>query len=178
MFKVVTAKDGREVVIRSIVPSDIKRAKEFADCLNSVVAEGIYIIFNKKCTTEEEKEWIKKAIVRVRDDHFTFIVECGGKIVGTATIAREIGTMSHVAAAGMMIRKGYREIGIGSRLMQTMIDTAKLMKVKLIKLDVFATNKRAWNMYKKFGFKQVGRIQKHDNLKGKLVDRIILVKKM
>jgi RimJ/RimL family protein N-acetyltransferase len=178
MFKIVTAKDGRKVVIRSIVPSDIKRAKEFADCLNSVIAEGIYIIFTKKCTVKGEKEWIKKAIARVREDHFTFVAECDGKVVGTATIAREIGTMSHVATAGLMIRKGYREIGIGSMLMQALVKTAEQMKVKIFKLDVFATNKRAWNLYKKFGFKQVGRIQKHDNLKGKLVDRIILIKKM
>ena len=178
MFKIVIAKDGRKVVIRSIVPSDIKRAKEFTNSLNSVIAEGIYILFTKKCTVEEEKEWIKKAIARVRDDHFTFVAECDRKIVGTATIAKEIGTMSHVATIGVMIRKGYREMGIGSMLMQALIDTAQQMKVKIVKMDAFATNKRALNLYKKFGFKQAARIPRLIKLKGKLVDNIILIREL
>jgi len=178
VFKIITAKDGRKVVLRSIVASDVKRAKEFVDCLNSVISEGTYILFTDKLSVDAEKEWIKGAIARVRNNHFTFIAECEGKIIGTATLAQDIGTIKHVATAGLMIQKGYREMGIGSEMMKILIETAKHIKVKLVKLNVFGTNKRAQSLYKKFGFKEVARISKLNNFKGKFVDDIIMIRKM
>ncbi|HEY8804088.1 MAG TPA: GNAT family N-acetyltransferase, partial [Clostridium sp.] len=58
---------------------------------------------------------------------------------------------------GIMIHKAYQNKGVGTTLMNALIDVADnwLMLVR-IELTVFEDNERAINLYKKFGFEQEG----------------------
>jgi ribosomal protein S18 acetylase RimI-like enzyme len=83
---------------------------------------------------------------------------------------------SHVGEFGISIRKEYRGIGIGKRLMKTTLNLAKRrLRPKIIRLSVFENNKIVQNLYKKFGFKKVAKIPKQIQYKGKLTDEIIMI---
>jgi len=63
-------------------------------------------------------------------------------------------------------------------MMKTLIDQARKMGLKILTLTVFATNKIAIHVYKKVGFKEVGRIPKAIYRNEKYIDRIIMVKEI
>jgi len=178
VFKIFTAKNGKEFVIRSIVASDLSRVKEYTDYMDSVIAEKDYILLKKKVSLEEEIKFIKKAIIGPEKDSYTFVVECDKKIVGTTTTNKKMGVMDHIASTGFVIRKEYRSIGIGNEMIKIAIATAKKMKCKILELEVFSTNKRAISLYEKFGFKKVARLPKTIQRRGKLIDEFIMFKEL
>jgi len=51
-------------------------------------------------------------------------------------------------------------------------------KPKIIRLNVFPTNKPAISLYRKFGFKKVAKIPKQISYLGKLIDEIIMLRRL
>jgi len=70
------------------------------------------------------------------------------------------------------VKNGYRRIGIATKLMEVLVREAKKHGLKLIVLDVYENNYPARALYKKFGFKEVGRVPKAIFWKGEYVDEI------
>ena len=64
--------------------------------------------------------------------------------------------MSHRAELAMTVKKAYWNQGIGSMLMEHLIQYAKEHGIELIYLDVRADNHAAIHLYEKFGFQQTG----------------------
>ena len=54
------------------------------------------------------------------------------------------------------VRREYRRRGIGELLLISTIDLAKEMKASIMTLEVRASNLTAQNLYRKYGFEQVG----------------------
>jgi L-phenylalanine/L-methionine N-acetyltransferase len=63
----------------------------------------------------------------------------------------------HSGSIGIMVHKDYQNIGIGTALMEAVIDIADnwLMLVR-VELTVFEDNERAIHLYGKFGFEKEG----------------------
>jgi ribosomal protein S18 acetylase RimI-like enzyme len=61
---------------------------------------------------------------------------------------------------GIGIKSPYRGIGIGTIIMEMLIEESKKAGLKVLVLDVFDTNRIARKFYEKIGFKEVGRIPK------------------
>jgi ribosomal protein S18 acetylase RimI-like enzyme len=80
--------------------------------------------------------------------------------------------MSHVGGFGIAIKQGYRGIGLGTRMMQTLIEESRKAGLKIVVLEVFDTNEIAKRLYRKMGFKEAGRIPKGVYKNGKYVDSI------
>ena len=93
------AKNGCIILIRPLVLTDLKRAKDITDFFNSIVAEKDFIAFKKKKTVEEEIRFIKKYIENPEKDYFCLIAECNNKIIGTAGLDR----MPEVSAVFVLI---------------------------------------------------------------------------
>lgn len=79
---------------------------------------------------------------------------------------------------GIAIRNGYRDIGIGTKMLETLILHAEKMGLKILTLTVFSTNKRAKYVYEKIGFKETGRIPNELYKNEKYIDHIIMVKEL
>ena len=56
----------------------------------------------------------------------------------------------------LAVRKRYRRRGIGELLLISIIDLAKELKASIMTLEVRASNLPAQNLYRKYGFTQVG----------------------
>lgn len=91
---------------------------------------------------------------------YYFVAKCGNEIVGFAgilTIIDEIHIMN------IVVRKNKRNLGIGSLLLEKIIDFAKLHNAASITLEVNEKNTYAIKLYEKYNFKQVGLRKKYYN---------------
>ncbi len=164
------AKDGREVVLRSIRWEDLDDCIEF---INSLVQEGVDILVDTKVSREEEADWLGKRLARAdKGEIIDVIAEVDSKVVANSEVEKRSGLMSHVGYLGIGIKADYRGIGIGSQIMQTLKEESKKAGLKILVLDAFATNKTAQALYRKMGFQDAGRIPKAIFKNGKYIDLI------
>lgn len=75
-------------------------------------------------------------------------------IVGFASIWKSIDD-AHIT--NIVTHKQYRNIGIGSKLLEKLINMAKDYKVKSLTLEVNEENIQAQSLYKKYQFKVLGK---------------------
>ena len=171
------SKDGRDVLIRSATIQDanatlnIKRLSILEEIHQLVTPEEF------KTTLEGEEKWIEKhienpyyvAIIAVLDDEIVGLIDFSNG-------PKE--RISHTGDFGMSVDKSARGLGIGTILLQVLIDWSKTTdKIEKINLRVHADNTPAIGLYKKMGFEIEG-VQKRD-LKygpGKYVDTVFMGK--
>ena len=171
-----TAKDGKRVVLRSIKWEDLDDCLDF---INSLVEEGAEILRDTTVTREEEADWLGARLARIEKRQLIDVVaEVDGKMVANSEVEKRSGFMSHVGYVGIAIKSGYRGIGIGTKLIQTLAKEAKKEGLKVLVLDVFDINKPAKALYTKMGFKEVGRIPKGVFKNGKYIDIIRMTREL
>jgi RimJ/RimL family protein N-acetyltransferase len=104
----------------------------------------------------------------------TLVAIVDGTIVGNLNVwPTGLHKMKHLREISMLIVKGYREIGVGTALMDYGLNWARRKKdIEKIVLGVFSSNKRAYGLYKKFGFKVEGVLKRQHILKGKYADEL------
>ena len=171
-----TARDGREVILRTPKWEDLD---DFMEYINALVEEGANIVRNQKVTREQEADWLRKKLVLLeKGEEFDLVAEVDGKAIALAELQRKKGYSSHVGGIAIGIHRKYREIGIGTQLMKSLISQAKTMKLKILTLEVYSTNKRAIHVYEKLGFKETGRIPKGLFRNGKYIDQVVMVKEL
>jgi L-amino acid N-acyltransferase YncA len=164
------AKDGREVVLRSIRWEDLDGCVEF---INSLVEEGADILVDTKVSREDEADWLGKRLARaVKGEIIDIIAEVDGKMVANSEVEKRSGLMSHVGSLGIGIKADYRGIGIGTQVMQALKEESRKAGLKVLVLDAFATNKTAQALYRKMGFQDAGRIPKAICKNDKYIDLI------
>ena len=170
---------GRKILIRKVSKGDILRAKPFLDFVNSVVEEDAKISINKKLTLKDEKDYLRKTLESIEKKRKVYLIaECDGQVVGSTDIELGRFRQNHIGGFGIMIRGGYRGIGLGTCLMREILKLAKKElrpAPKIINLSVCANNKPAIGLYKKMGFKAVARIPKQLQYKGKLIDEVVML---
>ena len=100
------------------------------------------------------------------------------KIIGTAGLTIPANSrLRHSAGIGIMAHKDYQNQGVGTKLMEAIIDIADnwLMLVR-VELTVFADNEKAINLYKKFNFEIEGTKKKAGIRNGEYVDELIMAR--
>jgi ribosomal-protein-alanine N-acetyltransferase len=77
---------------------------------------------------------------------------------------------AHIIAIG--VRDGYRRLGIGEGLLIATIELAQILDANVVTLEVRASNEVAQELYKKYGFRVVGRRPRYYSSDGE--DAIIM----
>ncbi|MFZ0965758.1 MAG: GNAT family N-acetyltransferase [Candidatus Bathyarchaeia archaeon] len=168
------AKDGRKVVLRTPKWEDLD---DFLEIINSLVEERADILRTERVSKEEEIDFLSKVLSRLeKDEMFYLVAEVDGKVVAVSEISKRGGYEQHVGVIGIAIRNGFRNLGIGTEIMKTLVEQAQKMGLKVLTLSAFATNKPAIHVYEKVGFVQTGTIPKKHFKEGKYIDEIILTK--
>jgi putative acetyltransferase len=84
------------------------------------------------------------------------------KVVGMISVHAFQGRRSHVGSLGIFVHDDYQNQGIGSQLMQAVIDLAfNWLNLKRLELTVYTDNKNAIHLYEKYGFEIEGTMQKY-----------------
>lgn len=78
--------------------------------------------------------------------------------------------MSHRAELGISVLKRYWNNGIGSALMEKIIDYAKQHDIEIINLEVRSDNMSAIHLYEKYGYKKTGTIPAFFKINKEYVD--------
>jgi len=171
---------GKKIQIRKLSKNDLRNVKKFQDFINSLVKEGAQITIVKNKSLKEEINWLNSHLKNIKEAKGVFLIaEAENKLVGNTEITLNEGRQSHIGILGISIRKDYRGIGLGKYLMKEILKLAKKeLKPgpKIIRLSVFPSNKPAIQLYKKFGFKEVARIPKQIQYKGKLIHELVMIK--
>lgn len=174
-IRTFSVKDGREVDLRTPTWNDLD---DLLALINSLVEERADILIDEKLSRGEEIDWLSTTLARLeKDETFHLVAEVNRKVVGSADFGRKTrGYDKHVGMLGIVIGNGYRDLGIGTEMMKTLIEHARAVGLKLLTLSVYATNGRAKHLYQKLGFVETGRIPKKFLKEGKYVDEITMAK--
>ncbi|HEX9261156.1 MAG TPA: GNAT family N-acetyltransferase [Candidatus Bathyarchaeia archaeon] len=174
ILKNFNAKDGRNVILRTPRWEDLD---DLMELINSLVEEEAEILVTQKFTREAEAEWLHRALSRLEKDELFFLVaEVEKKAVASSDFQIQGEDAEHVGEIGIIVRNGYRNLGIGSEIMNTLLEQAATFGLRTVTVNVFATNKRAMHLYEKVGFVQTGRTPKKHFRQGKFIDEIIMTK--
>lgn len=115
-----------------------------------------------------------------KDNVYCILAEVDGKVIANSELRKRRGDASHVGEIGIAVKDGYRDIGLGTEMLKTLISQAKMTSFKLLILNVYSSNERAIHVYKnkKVGFTEIGRIPKGLFKNGNYLDDIILGNKI
>lgn len=167
------AKDGREVVLRYPAFEDVD---DYLELINSLADEDAPILHTKRLERDEEVQWLGKALIDLeRGKRVMICAEVEGKVVANCDLTRRSGARSHTGEVGLVVRRGFRDLGIGTALLRLLVDQARGMGIELLVLGVFAGNERARHVYEKVGFREVGCIPREFLKNGRYIDHVRMV---
>lgn len=101
-----------------------------------------------------------------------FVAKLENNILGFAGIWKAV---DDVHITDIVVKKSNRQTGIGSKLLEKLIQTAKSQNFNSITLEVNEHNQPAINLYLKYGFKNIGFRKKYYNNKD---NAIIMTKEL
>ena len=173
ILKKFSAKDGRSVVLRTPEWRDLD---DLLELINSLVDEKAEIYITQKLTREAEAEWLLKVLSRLeKDEQFFQVAEVEKKVVASSDFQIKAGDKEQrVGGIGIVVRDGYRNLGIGTEMMKTLLEQAAFFGMRTVTVNAFATNKRSIHVYEKVGFVQTGRIPKKHHRQGVFIDEITM----
>ena len=165
---VFTAKDGRKVKFRPEQPGDTEMLWRMFSTLSKESASNLLPPF----TRERVEGWTSDidydevlAIVAVVADRNK------NRIIGSASLKfNPQEALKHKAELGLTVHDAYQNMGIGTALLNHLIDVARMKKLTKIWLQVSADNDRAIYLYKKAGFTIEGKLCKESCINGKYRD--------
>lgn len=151
--------NGEKVTFRYPRMSDLEGLLEL---VNAIVDDKAMVSSQTKKTKKEERAWLLSILKNMKKKEGIYLlVEINGKIVGNAAVElHKESAKKHVGVFGIMLRKEVRGKGIGEKLLRCVMEEArKVLKVKIITLEVMKSNTVAQHLYKKSGFKVIGTIK-------------------
>lgn len=131
-------------------------------------------IFSNK---DEEEELIKEKIINRGKNQYWYIAEEDGKVIGLGILMNH-GNLrkKHVGVITLMVNSDYQNKGVGSLLMDKLINLSESLNIIRLELCVFRDNYKAINLYKKFGFKEEGIKVKSALKNGEYADEIMIAR--
>ena len=153
-----------EIEIRRAEPSDAKAIKEIYECPNAYSS-------TLQLPLPSVDMW-EKRFANVPEDVYSYVAMLDGEIVGN--IGFKVFTnprRRHVATFGMGVKDIAQGRGVGSALLETVVDLAdSWLNLTRIELTVFVDNDRAIRLYKKYDFEIEGESKAYAFRNGGYVD--------
>ncbi|MCI5773798.1 MAG: GNAT family N-acetyltransferase [Erysipelotrichaceae bacterium] len=141
--------------IREALPSDAEKLIEY---LKIIGTESDNLTFGKEglgISVSSEQAYLHNL---KEDKHSVMYVAIkNGEIIGQVGLDGLPRRMSHRSELGITVRKEEWGKGIGTTLLSKAISYAKDNGIELINLEVRSDNISAIHLYKKFGFKRIGK---------------------
>jgi len=172
---------GKDLHITIRYPN-INDAKIMCDYINTLSKEKTFITYQgEEIKLKSEVEYLKSQLKRI-DNHESvqLLLFVNEKLSGISSIDLKRRVEEHVGVLGISLIDIYRGKGLGTILMQTILEEAKknLPKLRLVILEVMSINLRGIGLYKKFGFKEYANLPEGNKYKGQYVDVLSMYKKL
>ena len=158
-----------EIIYREATPAD---AQALLDYLKTVGGESDNLTFGAEglpVTAEQEEVFLSG--MQNNPNFLMLSAFDGDEIVGNASISRlPRARFAHRWEIAISVRKSHWGCGIGSNLLNRLIEFAKNNGAEVISLEVRSDNERAKALYHKFGFEQFGTYRKFFKINGEYFD--------
>ena len=166
----LTAKDGRSVTVRRALPADAAQTVKY---VNEVSGQTEYLSFGPTDYDRTASE---------QETRLTKIAAADNQLFLLATIENELAGMIHFGTGkrprtrhtgdfGMSVHQKYWGLGVGSMLLQCVIEWSQQVGfVRKINLRVRTDNAPAIRLYERKGFKVEGTIARDFQIAGVFFD--------
>jgi len=122
-----------------------------------------------KLTRESEERFIKG--FKSSKKNLMLVATLDGKIVANASVERnKTPRFNHRAELSVVVKRELWGKGIGSRLIELLIDFARESGIEILYLEARSDNERALKLYRKFGFSSIGTYKKFFKINNKYHD--------
>lgn len=150
---------GLEVIIRYPGLDDTEKLLQY---VNKLSKEKTFITLQgEEILLDDETKYLKNQLKAINDKKSVhLVVFCNDELVSASDISMMDKTRKHVGNFRIAILKGFRGKGLGKLLMRLVLGEAKkeLAELKIVTLEVYATNDTAQNLYRSLGFVEYGRL--------------------
>lgn len=171
-----TTKKGRIV---EIVEPTMEWLPQLIEFYKRLTSEDAMINRYENLDIKIEKRKLENQIQEIKaGNRLTIVAVFDNQIAGRCNISRLGGRGWHVGKLGVMVDRDFRREGIGQFLMKFVLEKVKEMKIKIMTLDSFVNNEPALSLYRKFGFKEYGRLPKALLWRDKYYDEIRMYKEI
>ncbi|WP_442600303.1 GNAT family N-acetyltransferase [Neobacillus sp. D3-1R] len=144
----------------SLRTGNINDAEAVLELEKEVFLENEYmisVIEEFEETSEQLRNWIGEILENKRKQ--LIVAEINGKVVGMIVFrSNSTKRLSHTGSFTAMVKKEYRNQGIGKLLIKELLNWAEQNPlIEKVSLGVLSTNQRAIALYKSMGFIEEGR---------------------
>ena len=164
---------GMNIIYREVEASD---AAELLKYNSKVGGETDYLSFGAdsfNISAESEARFINR--FKSSAKNLMLVALDGDRIIANASVERNrIPRYSHRAELSITVLREYWGWGIGTAMMQRLIEFSRDSGAEIIYLDVRADNERAKALYRKFGFESVGIFKNYFKIKNDRFDAEIM----
>lgn len=145
-----------DIVIREAATDDVEKIIEYTRIIGGETDNLTYGAEGMPLTVDKERSFLQNIS---EAEHSVFYCALKDSVlVGTANLSGMPRRMSHRAELGISVLKAEWNNGVGTELLNHIIDYAKVHGIEIINLEVRSDNSAAIHLYEKFGFKKTGTI--------------------
>ena len=169
----ITLNNGTKLTIRNPIHED---AQPLVEYINQVSGESDNLSFGlgeAPFTKEQEEKYIES--MKTDPHKIMAIGDINGEIVAVADISGpSLPRLQHMGELGISLKKKWWNLGVGTALMNYLLEWAKQAGLKKINLQVKEDNIHAIHLYKNHGFTEEGRRQRGMYINDRFYDLICM----
>ena len=155
-----------------IRPARMSDLRSYHACFDAVARERIHLGMVAAASLQDSRGWMRMVLGAKCP---FYVVLDGRRIVGWCDAGpREMEGFRHTVGLGMGLLPEMRGRGLGARLLRKAIAHCRRRRIEKIELQVYASNRAARALYRKFGFRQEGRRVRARKLDGKYDDVVLM----
>ena len=155
------------IIYREAEPSDAGKFLEYSKIVGSETDNLTFGAEGLSLSISQEADFIRKFAGNPGSVMIVAFDE--GELIGTGAVSVVSGKprFAHRSEIAISVRKDYWGKGIGTGIMNILMDFAKKSGAEVLELEVRSDNEAANALYKKFGFKKIGTNEKFFKIDGK-----------
>ncbi len=140
----------------------------FYETLDAVAREEVHL---ERVTAGPYESILAYQVALIKKNNPSYFAIHNSRVVGWADIMPgQNERLAHRGTLGMGVLKAYRGRGLGTKLLESALEHAKISGLEKVELTVSVANPAAIALYKKFGFKEYGYIKNFRKLHGRYMD--------
>jgi len=178
-IKIIHQESIAEIGLLSIRYPTPEDASIMTHYINELSNENTFITFQgEQMTIAEEEKFLQSQVEKIKNKTSCMLLAfANDQLVGIGSVQSKDKIAAHVGILGISISKEYRGKGLGKILFRVLLEESqKIENLKVITLEVFATNTKAINLYQSFGFQEYGRLPQGIQYKKEFIDEILMYK--
>ena len=154
------------IIYREAEPSDAGKFLEYSKIVGSETDNLTFGAEGLSLSISQEADFIRKFAGNPGSVMIVAFDE--GELIGTGAVSVVSGKprFAHRSEIAISVRKDYWGKGIGTGIMNILMDFAKKSGAEVLELEVRSDNEAAIALYKKFGFEKIGTNKKFFKING------------